>query len=153
MISTPDLLHQHAARQPQVPAIIAPDEEITWHGLQVMVDRAAGHLKRVGVESGDRVAILTSVSVDCLVAIVAVLRSGAIACCLTDSGPDRGLAQQLKQLDNPMLIGLARAAVPSEKTVLTYTTLREPQAYAYEDVPPLAGPRTTMGRFIRPPLM
>jgi long-chain acyl-CoA synthetase len=53
-----DLLRASAAARPGKPALIAGDRTITYADLEARVGRAAGALRALGVEKGDRVALL-----------------------------------------------------------------------------------------------
>jgi amino acid adenylation domain-containing protein len=66
-----------AARVPNSPAVVGPDETMTYAELNTAADRAARALLELGVGHGDRVAIWSPKSARAIAAMQAVLRCGA----------------------------------------------------------------------------
>jgi acyl-CoA synthetase (AMP-forming)/AMP-acid ligase II len=69
-----DLAAHGAARQPDVPAVIAPDCALTYRALARAVDDAAGTLADLSVRGGDRVLIVNENSAAALVLALATTR-------------------------------------------------------------------------------
>jgi amino acid adenylation domain-containing protein len=71
-------LDASARRRPDAWAIEAPDEgRITYHDLGTLSDHLRDRLKHLGVGRGDRVGICLRKSIDSVVSIFGVLKSGA----------------------------------------------------------------------------
>ncbi|MFL0566384.1 long-chain-fatty-acid--CoA ligase [Microbacterium sp. 179-I 1D1 NHS] len=73
-----DLLDDSARDYPQAPALQFFGKETTYAALADAVDRAAAGLRRLGVNKGDRVAIVLPNCPQHIVAFYAVLRLGAV---------------------------------------------------------------------------
>ena len=64
------------------PAIVSSGRELNYRQLAQRVGALSGSLRAVGIGQGDRVAIAMNRSVDLVLALLAVLASGACACVL-----------------------------------------------------------------------
>ncbi len=71
------LFEEQAARQPQAVAAICETEQVTYGELNERANRLAHHLSDRGVESGAIVAYCLDRSLDSLVAMLAVMKTGA----------------------------------------------------------------------------
>ena len=72
-----DLFDEQVARNPNAIALVYDGTEITYAELQRRADLLAGHLHRRGVGPGSCVGIFLDHSIETLVAILGVLRTGA----------------------------------------------------------------------------
>jgi amino acid adenylation domain-containing protein len=66
-----------AARVPTAPAVVGPDETMSYAELNTAADRAARALLELGVGHGDRVAIWSPKSARAIASMQAILRCGA----------------------------------------------------------------------------
>lgn len=73
----PDLVRDHAERQPGKIAVQMDDRALTWAAFDAMVDRAAAALQRDGVKVGENVSICAGTSVDYAILYIGTLRAGA----------------------------------------------------------------------------
>jgi acyl-CoA synthetase (AMP-forming)/AMP-acid ligase II len=73
-----DFLRDSARRLPAKTALVAGKRRLTFADLDVMSDRLAAALARRGIARGDRVAVFMENSFEAVVAIVAVLKAGAV---------------------------------------------------------------------------
>ena len=73
-----DLVHDHAQRNGDKPAIIFMDRPISYAALDAQIERAANALAARGVRHGDRVAIMLPNVPQFIVAYYAVMRLGAV---------------------------------------------------------------------------
>jgi len=73
----PELFEQQAARTPHAPAVISVGAELTYAGLNARANRLARHLITLGAGPERVVAIAMPQSPDVIVAMLAVLKSGA----------------------------------------------------------------------------
>ena len=77
--SLADYLEASAARFPERPAVVGPDERtLTYAELDANAGRVAAFLASVGVQPGDRVALLLPKSVETVTAIWGILKAGAV---------------------------------------------------------------------------
>jgi long-chain acyl-CoA synthetase len=74
-----DLVRRAARARPQHPAILAGGGTTTWAQLDASVDAAAAGLQRLGLEPGDRVALLLGNCAEFVSAYFGVLRAGFVA--------------------------------------------------------------------------
>ena len=73
------MLASAVARRPQGVALVSGSESVTYVELDALVGRVAGGLKALGVEKGDRVAMVIGNSIEFVVVMFAVARLGAVA--------------------------------------------------------------------------
>jgi long-chain acyl-CoA synthetase len=73
------LLHQHAHRQPEKPAVLTAERGITYGELDDSVSCRARHLLDRGLRPGDRVAVHWSNSIETAQLLLAAFRAGLIA--------------------------------------------------------------------------
>ena len=73
------VLQQVAARVPDRPALLMESGAISFGRLWERVDRASVGLRRMGLAPGDRAIVMIPMSIDLYVALLAVLKIGAVA--------------------------------------------------------------------------
>ncbi len=73
------VLRRAAARFPDRPALVMERGSITFGGLWNRIGRAAAGLRRLGLAAGDRAVVMIPMSIDLYVAMLAILRMGAVA--------------------------------------------------------------------------
>jgi long-chain acyl-CoA synthetase len=73
------MLANAVARQHRGIALICGEDSVTYSELDARVGRAAGGLKALGVEKGDRVAMVLGNGIEFVVVMFAIARLGAIA--------------------------------------------------------------------------
>jgi acyl-CoA synthetase (AMP-forming)/AMP-acid ligase II len=77
--SVPAMLAEAELRNPRGEAVVDGERRLDWASLAALVARTAGGLKRLGVATGDRVALLMPNRLEFVISLHAVLRLGAIA--------------------------------------------------------------------------
>lgn len=77
--SVHEMLANAVARRPQAIALICGEDSVTYDELNALVGRVAGGLKALGIEKGDRVAMVLGNSIEFVVVMFAIARLGAIA--------------------------------------------------------------------------
>ena len=82
------LFERAAQVHPDAVAVCRSPAAVTYAQLEARANRLARHLRGIGVERGDIVAIQISASVDMVVAMLAVLKAGAAYLPLDRSLPD-----------------------------------------------------------------
>ncbi|MER6332478.1 amino acid adenylation domain-containing protein [Streptomyces sp. NPDC001034] len=87
---------EQIARTPEATAVVFEGEEVTFGGLDALVDGLAGRLAAHGVGRGDTVAVAVPRSVELVVALCAVHRTGAAYVPLDPDYPADRLAFMLR---------------------------------------------------------
>ncbi|MFF4160960.1 type I polyketide synthase [Streptomyces sp. NPDC001678] len=106
----PLALKAHAARRGGNTAYEDARRSVTYRELERRTARLAGHLQRLGVRRGDRVALCLGNRVELVESCLAVVRAGVVGVLLDPGATDAELAHQLRDCD-PVL-AVAEAASP-----------------------------------------
>ncbi len=77
--SVHEMLENAVARRAHGLALICGDEKLSYAELDALVGQAAGGLRTLGVEKGDRVAMVLGNSIEFVVVLYAVARLGAVS--------------------------------------------------------------------------
>jgi long-chain acyl-CoA synthetase len=77
--SVHEMLSNAVARRPDGVALISDQDAVTYSELDGLVGRVACGLKAIGVEKGDRVAMVVGNSVEFVVVMFAIARLGAVS--------------------------------------------------------------------------
>ncbi len=77
--SVHEMLSNAVARRPHGVALISGEDSVTYSELDRLVGKVAGGLKALGVEKGDRVAMVIGNSVEFVVVMFAIARLGAVS--------------------------------------------------------------------------
>ncbi|MDC8016186.1 non-ribosomal peptide synthetase [Tahibacter soli] len=113
------LLHQRfetqAAQRPDATAAVSGDESLTYAALNRRANQLAHRLRALGVRPDDRVAICLERSLDMVVGLLAVLKSGAAYVPLDPVYPVDRLAFMLADSKPVALIAQASALAPLER--------------------------------------
>ena len=103
-ITLPVYLENSARRYPQRTALICEGFKVSYHRLNEMTNRMASCLNALGVDKGDRVAILLPNLIPGVVSFYATLKIGAIAVMCNPEYTDRELLFQLQDSGARILI-------------------------------------------------
>lgn len=82
-----ELLRHHAVTRPHAPALALPDRTLTYAELDAEAERLAMLLHELGVEPGNVVPVLLPPSAELVVAVLAVLKTGAAYAALEPAWP------------------------------------------------------------------
>ncbi|CAB1367922.1 acetoacetate--CoA ligase [Denitratisoma oestradiolicum] len=83
-----------------------PAREVSWRELQDQMAAVAGHLKRLGVKPGDRVAAYLANTPEAVVAFLATASIGAVwSCCSPDFGAD-SVIDRFRQIEPKVLFAV-----------------------------------------------
>ncbi|KAL2148967.1 hypothetical protein VTH82DRAFT_1653, partial [Thermothelomyces myriococcoides] len=93
-----ELLEQHVATQPTSTAVYAWDGSLSYRELDRGSSALANHLGSLGVQKGDYVPYCFPKSVWTTIAILGVLKAGAVAVALEPSHPDSSILKVLSQV-------------------------------------------------------
>ncbi len=127
--TVPDLLRHSAVRAPDSPALLFYGSCISYRDLNDLTTRLALALRRLGVEQGDRVALMLPNIPQAVIAYYGILKAGAVAVPtnplyvereiwtqLTDSGSDTIIALDLLY---PRIRTVQTAAAFPKRVILT----------------------------------
>ncbi|MFD6341692.1 amino acid adenylation domain-containing protein [Streptomyces sp. NPDC060131] len=131
-LSAPALFGTWVATTPDAPAILRADgSALSYRELDARAARLAGHLRDAGIGPESRVALVLPRSVDQVVAVLGVLRAGAvfvpvdpsypadrIAYILADCGAELLITRQSRAAQLPLPAGLPVLAVDAPETAV-----------------------------------
>ena len=103
-ITLPAYLENSARRFPERTALICEGFKVSYRRLNEMTNRFAACLNALGVEKGNRVAILLPNLIPCVVSYYATLKIGAVAVMCNPEYTDRELLFQLQDSGAKVLI-------------------------------------------------
>ncbi|NHC16547.1 AMP-binding protein, partial [Motilibacter deserti] len=106
----PALLERQAARTPDAPAVVAGDETLTYAELHGRANALARLLVRHGARPEQYVALLLPRGADMIVALLAVLKSGAAYLPLDPDYPPARLAAMVADAAPPLVVTTSEAA-------------------------------------------
>jgi fatty-acyl-CoA synthase len=101
-----DLVDEMAARQPAAEAIVFRDERLDYAALKTRVDAFARALLAVGVQHGDRVALLVTNRPEWMICTLAATKIGAIVAAISTFSTPRELAWSLEHCGAVAMITL-----------------------------------------------
>ncbi len=105
-ITMPEVLTRNARDFPRVPALLYLGKKISFLELEGLVNRFARALMDLGVQKGDKVAILLPNLPQIVMAIYAAFRIGAVAVMNNPLYTERELEYQFNDSDSKILIAL-----------------------------------------------
>jgi amino acid adenylation domain-containing protein/non-ribosomal peptide synthase protein (TIGR01720 family) len=104
----PPLLHERASRQaaerPEALAVVDAERGLVWKDLETRSNRLAHYLRTLGAGPEVRVALWLERSAELVVALLAVLKSGAAYVPLDPSFPPERLALMVEESGAPILV-------------------------------------------------
>jgi len=102
----PDALTRTTKKLPDNPALLFQGKTVTYRQLDDMVSRFASSLQKLGVQPGDKVAMLLPNIVQMVVATYGAWRAGAVAVMNNPLYTDRELEHQLNDSGSKYLVSL-----------------------------------------------
>lgn len=114
----PDIIRNNAEQRGGMPALICGEQSRDWQALSLRLNRVANGLAELGLERGDRVAILMQNSVQMFEAMLGAIVGGYVAVPLNVAVADSGIEKQIGDCD-------ARAVVASPEHVARIEAMRE----------------------------
>ncbi|HUR49732.1 MAG TPA: AMP-binding protein [Acidimicrobiales bacterium] len=129
-------------------ALIAPDDtKITYGELRERVESLRGGLAAMGVEPGDRVAIVTGNTPSFVTSYLAVVGLGAVAVLCNPSSPEAELARELRSVTTTfVIVGPAAAAAISRLEVGTVIAADGAQVEGATALSDIGGDRLGLGQ-------
>jgi long-chain acyl-CoA synthetase len=122
-LSLHGLLEQTAARYPDRVATIFFGAKLTYRALNESADRFAHALLNLGLQRGDRVALLLPNCPQFLIAFYGALKAGAVVTAMNPLYTPRELAYQLNDADAETLVTLSKF-YPTVESVRAKTALQ-----------------------------
>lgn len=126
-----DIMASHGRWRGDWPAVVTPEETLTWREFERRITRVASKLLSDGAQRGDRVALLMSNGLPMLELIFGVMKAGCIVVPLNPSSNEAGIAAMLDDAGARVLFATAdhlakveavrhidRIAVPGEAHAL-----------------------------------
>nr|QAT18854.1 VemG [Streptomyces sp.] len=152
-----EVLRGHALANPDKVAFADEEREVTYARLAQRTGRLAGHLAGLGVERGDRVAILLGNSVTTVESYLSVTRAAAVGVPVNPQSSDVELAHQLDDCGAGFVITdgahleqveRMRATRKGLLVVLAHGTATDAGSLSFEELAetdPEQGPRDDLG--------
>lgn len=91
----PEVIALNARWQRDRPAVVFGDEVLSWRDFHAQVCQVANGVQALGIEKGDRVAVLMSNSADMMVAMFGIISAGCVTVPLNTMVADAGLAAMI----------------------------------------------------------
>src|SRR5215813_3257896 len=101
-----DLIDEMAAATPNAEAVVSRDERLDYAGLKARVDDFARALLAVGIQRGDRVALLVTNRTEWVVGAFAAAKIGALIAAISTFSAPRELGWTLEHCGAAALITL-----------------------------------------------
>lgn len=123
-LTLPDLLYQAAAACPLQPAISFFGNTIPYRQLTQLVRQAAAGLAQLGLEPGQRLALLLPNCPQTIISYYAALHVGAIVVMINPLAAPREILEQLQRSGATLLVALDHLA-PKLREIMAQSPLRQ----------------------------
>ncbi|WP_218080279.1 non-ribosomal peptide synthetase [Anthocerotibacter panamensis] len=134
------LFAEQVQRTPAHTAVRCPRERLTYHQLNCRANQLAHYLQTRGCAPGTRVAVLLERSCTLLVALLAVLKTGAAYVPLDPRYPSQRLDYMLTDAQPLLLLSAGEIAPPDAPVPLLRLDDFDFSAYSPQDPPPAVHP-------------
>lgn len=98
-----ELFKENVFNHPEKEAVVFRNDSLTYSELNEKSDRVANYLLKKGVEKGDHIALLFTRSIDMIVGMLGVVKTGAVYIPIEPSTPDYRISTILSE-SNPHFI-------------------------------------------------
>uniref|UniRef100_UPI000471C6C5 non-ribosomal peptide synthetase n=1 Tax=Paenibacillus massiliensis TaxID=225917 RepID=UPI000471C6C5 len=122
-----ELFVQQARTSPDQPAVMDEHKQLSYQELDVLSNRCARWLKEEGIRAGDVVAVMMPRSVDTVIVVLAILKTGAVCLPVDRFYPSERVLYMLEDSGARMLIHAAR-----DEAVMRQLPKLHTQTAAYE---------------------
>ena len=102
--SIPQLFGEQASRTPNAVAVVEGDRQISYEELDRLSSHLAYRLQLEGVQIGDRIGLVLERSTNAIVAIVAILKAGAVYLPLDLKSPPARLKEMMLNAETRLLL-------------------------------------------------
>jgi acyl-CoA synthetase (AMP-forming)/AMP-acid ligase II len=103
-VSFPAMIRQHAATTPDRAAFVCDGRELGWAALAGTLPRVTAACREMGVQPADKVAFITTISLEALSAFFGVIAAGACTVPLATSATPAALLGMLRNADAKVLV-------------------------------------------------
>jgi len=121
-----------------LPALICLEKTITYGDYVTTIRQIASNLIRLGVQPGERVAMLGHNSSQYVITLLAIIQTGAVVCPLSTRLPDDAVKHCLKQIDCKYLVLFNGMQAPDAPTSISLISADELMIPTQSNVPTLA---------------
>jgi acyl-CoA synthetase (AMP-forming)/AMP-acid ligase II len=97
-------LEEHAHKRPNSPAIRYQDNEFSYGQVNAWVNQYAHYFIRQGIQPGDAIGINIENRTECLIAVLAVVKTGAIAAMINTSQRGEALLHSINLVKPKMML-------------------------------------------------
>jgi fatty-acyl-CoA synthase/citronellyl-CoA synthetase len=97
-------LEEHALKRPNTPAIRYQQDEFNYGQVNAWVNRYAHYFISQGIQSGDTIGINIENRTECLIAVLAVVKTGAIAAMINTSQRGEVLLHSINLVQPKMML-------------------------------------------------
>ena len=98
------LFEQQAARTPDNPAVVCAGRQLSYAELNAQANQLASYLRQRGVGAGTQVGLCVDRSVEMMVGLLGILKAGGAYVPLNPEHPRPRLAQQLEEIESPVVL-------------------------------------------------
>jgi len=98
MTDIPCPLSEAARRYKDLPALITDNDIISYGQYDQLVASAASRLKDADIAAGERVAIVSPITIDFPILLMALFRIGALACPISPRLPQQTVGEDIKKI-------------------------------------------------------
>jgi amino acid adenylation domain-containing protein len=103
-LSVHKLFERQAKQTPDITAVVFEDQQLTYTELDRRANQLAQHLRRLGVKPGTRVGVFVERSLEMIVALLGVLKSGAAYVPMDPTFPPERLRYVLEDAKTPVVL-------------------------------------------------
>ncbi|GGX15088.1 4-coumarate--CoA ligase [Pigmentiphaga litoralis] len=103
-VSFPAMIRQHAATTPDRAAFVCDGRELGWAALAGALPRVTAACREMGVQPADKVAFITTISLEALSTFFGVIAAGACTVPLATSATPAALLGMLRNADAKVLV-------------------------------------------------
>ncbi|MFB1117101.1 amino acid adenylation domain-containing protein [Dickeya dadantii] len=128
------LFEQQAARLPDCPAVVLGNKQLTYRQLNNKANRLAALLRAKGVRANQPVGIMAVRSIELIVGILGIFKSGGVYLPLDPQLPTERIAYMLEDSHSEFLlmVGPGNNAIPFHGNVIDLTAFPEEEIYCHE---------------------
>ncbi|MGL5767140.1 MAG: amino acid adenylation domain-containing protein, partial [Sarcina sp.] len=103
-IPIPKIIEKYAEEIPQITAIRYKEESVNYEELNIKANIIANYLLANGAKKGDKIGILIDKSPIAVIAMVAVMKVGAICLAIDKGNPEQRIKYMLKDSESTLVI-------------------------------------------------
>lgn len=98
-------------------AVVSKDHTLSYQQLEDAIELAVENLKHLGVKPRERVALISSNTIEYIIALFALWHQGAVACLLSTRLPEDGARACLQNISCARTLDLEEISIPGTRTI------------------------------------